>query len=105
VNEADVVVRQRGFNLEMATLRDHDCEHLGRRDDAAFRFGRRRRRGRRDPGFVRRVGFDLIPGDACGLLFGFRQFVVQRARNSAAVPVARLLDCGRRCLGFLPAIC
>lgn len=84
VNEAGVVVRQRGFDLEMAILRDHDCEHLGRRDDAAYRMhgklldaavdGDDEILELRSP-----VGFDLIPGDACGLLFGFRQLVVQRA--------------------------
>lgn len=67
----------------MAILRDHDCEPLGRRDDAAYRM-----HGKLldavDGGdeileLRSRVGFDLIPGDACGLLFGFRQLVVQRA--------------------------
>jgi hypothetical protein len=37
VNETDFVVRQRGFDLEVAMLWDHRGEHLGWRDDASHR--------------------------------------------------------------------
>jgi hypothetical protein len=95
-----------GFDLEMAILRDHDCEHLSRGNDASYRMHGKLLDDAVDGGDqIMELGppirLDLVLGDAGGLLLHLRQFVIECAPELCRGPVSGLLEGGKRGLGFL----